>query len=80
MSLPSEQPNRRDHRGLQPEERLARRDAILDAVAAQVAPDSHAYTAGEFNRLARPILFMSWAYKDKPEIELRAPEDVRVVE
>jgi len=33
MPEPSDQPLRRDHRGLHPEEKLARRDAILDAVA-----------------------------------------------
>lgn len=32
---------------------------ILDAVAAQVAPDAHAYVFGESERLTRPVLFVA---------------------
>lgn len=41
--------------------RLSRADAdlVLGAVAAQVAPGSHAYVHGEARRLARPILFLA---------------------
>jgi hypothetical protein len=34
-------------------------DAILEAVALQVAPTSHAYVFGESGRLARPVIFLS---------------------
>ncbi len=34
-------------------------DAILDAVALQAAPASHAYVFGESGRLARPVIFLS---------------------
>ncbi len=34
-------------------------ERIRDAIAAQIAPDSHAYVFGEGERLAAPILFMA---------------------